>query len=66
MIISGQICLFAINATDILQNGVGSLCFRDRFDILLYKKLSGGTGLMYTILYGDSRVPGYRCFYGIG
>jgi len=42
---------------------VESLSFRDRFDILLEKRLSGVAELRYTMLYGKSQINKYRGFY---
>ena len=35
-----------------------TLSFRDKFDILLEKKLNGVAGLMYIMLYGKSQNNG--------
>jgi hypothetical protein len=37
------------------------LSFRDRFDILLEKRLSSVVGLRYTALYGKSQVSINEC-----
>jgi hypothetical protein len=42
-----------------------SLSFRGRFDILLEKRLSGASGLRYTMLYGKSQISSVKhveCF----
>jgi hypothetical protein len=37
-------------------SGIICLSFRDRFDILLEKRLSSVAGLMYIMLYGKSQI----------
>jgi len=39
-----------------LKMKLESFSFRDRFDILLEKRLSGVAGLRYTMLYGKSQI----------
>jgi len=37
-----------------------NLSFRDRFDILLEKRLSGVAGLRYIMLYGKSQIEPHK------